>query len=87
MAALKSTPAIIPPKIFHRKRYSQETFSNKVDESVEIKTTNKASWVRKTKTPANQSFRNDFSTDSLIQNQNSSRSTELGINSRNSNPE
>ena len=84
---MKPIPAVIPPKIFHRKRYSQETFSNKVDESVEIKTTNKASWVRKTKTPANQSFRNDFSSESLIQNQNSSRSTELGINSRNSYPD
>ncbi len=84
---MKPIPAVIPPKIFHRKRNSKETFSNKVDESVEIKTTNKASWVRKTKTPANQSFRNDFSSESLIQNQNSSRSTELGINSRNSNPD
>jgi hypothetical protein len=84
---LKATPAVVPPKIFHLKRYSQETFTNKVNESVEIKTTNKASWVRKTKTPANQSFRNDFSSESLIQNQNSSRSTELGINSRNSNPD
>jgi len=56
VAKKQTLPAVNPVKAFERKRLSQDSFIPQITNSVEIKTNNKASFIRsKTKTPGNQS--------------------------------